>query len=178
MESGQIYQSKIFIDATYEGDLMATAGVSYTVGREANSYYGESLNGVQANNVSLALKKTISMNNFPNLPSLGSKPRLGDFRCNYLQKYVPANSARVTVTSVRKPCGLRRSARAFPQNTPGTPARAATRYLDAGRDGPCRTDHNAIVTLVLTPFMSHATQLNPLIARRAKSYSSLHVSYT
>ena len=62
MESGQIYQSKIFIDATYEGDLMATAGVSYTVGREANSYYGESLNGVQANNVSLALKKTISMN--------------------------------------------------------------------------------------------------------------------
>ena len=62
MESGQIYKSKIFIDATYEGDLMATAGVSYTVGREANSYYGESLNGVQANNVSLSLKKTISMN--------------------------------------------------------------------------------------------------------------------
>ncbi len=62
MESGQIYQSKIFIDATYEGDLMATSGVSYTVGRESNSQYGESLNGVQANNVSLALKKTISMN--------------------------------------------------------------------------------------------------------------------
>ena len=62
MECGQIYQSKIFIDATYEGDLMATAGVSYTVGRESNSQYGESLNGVQANNVSLALKKTISMN--------------------------------------------------------------------------------------------------------------------
>ena len=62
MESGLIYQSKIFIDATYEGDLMAAAGVSYTVGRESNSQYGESLNGVQANNVSLALKKTISMN--------------------------------------------------------------------------------------------------------------------
>tara|TARA_B100001059_G_scaffold216675_1_gene235265 strand:+ start:35785 stop:37515 length:1731 start_codon:yes stop_codon:yes gene_type:complete len=62
MESGQIYQSKIFIDATYVGDLMAAAGVSYTVGRESNSQYGESLNGVQANNVSLALKKTISMN--------------------------------------------------------------------------------------------------------------------
>ena len=62
MESGQIYQSKIFIDATYEGDLMATAGVSYTVGRESNSQYGESLNGVQANNLRLALKKTISMN--------------------------------------------------------------------------------------------------------------------
>lgn len=62
MESGQIYQSKIFIDATYEGDLMAAAGVSYTVGRESNSQYGEALNGVQANNVSLTLKKTISMN--------------------------------------------------------------------------------------------------------------------
>jgi len=62
MESGQIYQSKIFIDATYEGDLMAAAGVSYALGRESNTQYGESLNGVQANNVSLSLKKTISMN--------------------------------------------------------------------------------------------------------------------
>lgn len=36
-----------FVDATYEGDLMAAAKVSYTVGREANSVYGESLNGIQ-----------------------------------------------------------------------------------------------------------------------------------
>lgn len=34
-----------FIDATYEGDLMAMAGVSYTVGREANAKYNETLNG-------------------------------------------------------------------------------------------------------------------------------------
>ena len=40
-------RAKIFIDATYEGDLMAKAGVSYTVGREANSQYGETYNGVQ-----------------------------------------------------------------------------------------------------------------------------------
>jgi len=46
MESGKKYQGKMFIDATYEGDLMAAAGVSYTVGREANSQYGEKLNGV------------------------------------------------------------------------------------------------------------------------------------
>ncbi|MBU1822304.1 MAG: FAD-dependent oxidoreductase, partial [Bacteroidetes bacterium] len=38
---------KMFIDATYEGDLMAKAGVSYTVGREANSVYNETINGVQ-----------------------------------------------------------------------------------------------------------------------------------
>jgi FAD-dependent oxidoreductase family protein len=36
-----------FIDASYEGDLMAAAGASYAVGREANSVYGETLNGVQ-----------------------------------------------------------------------------------------------------------------------------------
>lgn len=47
MESGQVYTGKMFIDATYEGDLMAAAGVSYTVGREANAQYGETLNGVQ-----------------------------------------------------------------------------------------------------------------------------------
>jgi hypothetical protein len=38
----------MFVDATYEGDLMALAGVSYHVGREANSVYGEKWNGVQA----------------------------------------------------------------------------------------------------------------------------------
>lgn len=38
----------MFIDATYEGDLMAAAGVSYTVGREACGQYGEKWNGVQA----------------------------------------------------------------------------------------------------------------------------------
>lgn len=47
MESGAAYAGKMFIDATYEGDLMAAAGVSYTVGREANSRYGETIDGVQ-----------------------------------------------------------------------------------------------------------------------------------
>jgi len=47
MESGRTFRGKIFIDATYEGDLMAAAKVSYTVGREGNSQYDETLNGVQ-----------------------------------------------------------------------------------------------------------------------------------
>jgi len=47
MLSGRVFKGKVFIDATYEGDLMAAAGVSYTVGREANSVYGEKWNGVQ-----------------------------------------------------------------------------------------------------------------------------------
>jgi hypothetical protein len=48
MENGKVFRAKMFIDASYEGDLMAKAGVSYTVGREGNSQYGESLNGVRA----------------------------------------------------------------------------------------------------------------------------------
>ncbi|GAA4452563.1 FAD-dependent oxidoreductase [Nibrella saemangeumensis] len=40
-------RAKMFIDASYEGDLLARAGVSYTVGREANSQYKETWNGVQ-----------------------------------------------------------------------------------------------------------------------------------
>ncbi|WP_290797389.1 FAD-dependent oxidoreductase [Flavihumibacter sp. UBA7668] len=40
-------QSKVFLDCSYEGDLMAKAGVSYIVGREANVKYGETYNGVQ-----------------------------------------------------------------------------------------------------------------------------------
>ncbi len=45
--SGDRYFARIYIDATYEGDLMAAAGVNYHVGREANSVYGETWNGVQ-----------------------------------------------------------------------------------------------------------------------------------
>ena len=40
-------RAKMYIDCSYEGDLMARAGISYTVGREANSQYGETYNGVQ-----------------------------------------------------------------------------------------------------------------------------------
>jgi hypothetical protein len=39
--------AKVFIDCSYEGDLMAKAGVTYTVGREANAKYNETYNGVQ-----------------------------------------------------------------------------------------------------------------------------------
>jgi hypothetical protein len=47
MLSGKTYAGKMFIDASYEGDLMAAAGVDYHVGREANRVYGEEHNGVQ-----------------------------------------------------------------------------------------------------------------------------------
>ena len=50
LEGGRVVRGRRFIDATYEGDLMAAAGVSYMVGREANSVYDETLNGVQTKN--------------------------------------------------------------------------------------------------------------------------------
>jgi len=47
MENGATFSAKVFIDATYEGDLMAFAGVSYIVGREAQSLYNEYSAGVR-----------------------------------------------------------------------------------------------------------------------------------
>lgn len=47
MEDGTIYRGAFFIDSSYEGDVMAKAGVTYTVGRESNSTYKETYNGVQ-----------------------------------------------------------------------------------------------------------------------------------
>jgi hypothetical protein len=46
-ENGHSVRARMFIDSSYEGDLMALAGVAYTVGREANATYGETLNGVR-----------------------------------------------------------------------------------------------------------------------------------
>jgi hypothetical protein len=46
MDDGRTVRGRMFIDATYEGDLMAAAGVSYTVSREGNAKYGEYYNGI------------------------------------------------------------------------------------------------------------------------------------
>jgi hypothetical protein len=48
LDGGGTVQATSYVDATYEGDLMAHAGVSWTQGREASAQYGESLAGVQA----------------------------------------------------------------------------------------------------------------------------------
>ncbi len=47
VRGGTTYKAKVFIDATYEGDLMAKAGVSYALGRESRDQYRESLGGVR-----------------------------------------------------------------------------------------------------------------------------------
>lgn len=75
MESGETYRGKMFIDATYEGDLMAKAGVSYHVGREANKVYDETLNGVQVEHtVSHQFIKLVDPYVKPGDPSSGLLP--------------------------------------------------------------------------------------------------------
>lgn len=71
--SGKVFKGKVFIDATYEGDLMAAAGVKYHVGREANSVYGEQWNGAQTGILhhDHYFKKNISPYKTPGQPSSG-----------------------------------------------------------------------------------------------------------
>ncbi|KPL19574.1 MAG: protein-xanthan lyase, partial [Phycisphaerae bacterium SM1_79] len=77
MLSGKTYCGRMFIDATYEGDLMASAGVSYHVGREGNDVYGETLNGVQTRNaVSHQFEKPVDPYVKPGHPDSGLLPRI------------------------------------------------------------------------------------------------------
>ncbi len=76
--SGKTFTGKMFIDATYEGDLMASAGVSYHVGREANSVYGEEWNGIQTGVLHHDhwFKSAISPYKIPGDPSSGVLPEI------------------------------------------------------------------------------------------------------
>jgi len=81
MLSGKTYRAKMFIDATYEGDLLAAAGVEYHVGREAQSVYGEQWNGIQTGVLHHGhhfgvLKKPIDPYVVPGDPSSGVLPRI------------------------------------------------------------------------------------------------------
>jgi hypothetical protein len=76
--SGDIYNGKAFIDATYEGDLMAAAGISYHVGREANDVYDEKWNAVQTGVLHHGhwFKDDIDPYVVPGDPSSGLLPRI------------------------------------------------------------------------------------------------------
>jgi hypothetical protein len=81
MLSGKTFAGKMFVDATYEGDLMAAAGVEYHVGREAGSVYGEEWNGVQVGVLHHrhhfgVLKEKISPYVIPGDPKSGVLPRI------------------------------------------------------------------------------------------------------
>jgi hypothetical protein len=74
---GRTFTGKMFIDATYEGDLMAAAGVSFATGREANATYGETLNGVQTKRAkSHQFTNKVSPYVVPDDPASGLLPRI------------------------------------------------------------------------------------------------------
>ena len=72
--AGHSIQAKVFIDATYEGDLMALAGVSYTIGRESAAQYGEPGNGIQPGHSTNQLPRGIDPYVVPGDPSSGLLP--------------------------------------------------------------------------------------------------------
>lgn len=79
--SGKRYSARMFLDCTYEGDLMAAAGVSFHVGREANSVYGERHNGVQKDvrhHKHFFPEETVSPYVVPGDPSSGLVARVHD----------------------------------------------------------------------------------------------------
>lgn len=73
-ESGRTFRGKVFIDASYEGDLMAKAGVSFHVGREANATYGEEINGVRASTPKHQFLVDVDPFVKPGVPSSGLLP--------------------------------------------------------------------------------------------------------
>lgn len=76
--SGKVFEGRVFIDATYEGDLMAAAGISYHVGREGCDAYGEKWNGVQTGVLHHGhhFKKDISPYIIPGDPGSGVLPKI------------------------------------------------------------------------------------------------------
>jgi hypothetical protein len=79
--SGKTYAGRMFIDVTYEGDLMAAAGVDYHVGREATSVYDEKWNGIQVGVLHHrhhfgAVQEPISAYKVPGDPKSGVLPRV------------------------------------------------------------------------------------------------------
>ena len=78
MEDGTVYQAKIFLDATYEGDLMAMAGVSFHVGREGNAVYHETLNGIHFGHPNHNFRAWIDPYKIPGDPKSGLLPLIQD----------------------------------------------------------------------------------------------------
>lgn len=103
MEDGTIFRAKVFIDASYEGDLMARAGVKYTVGREANATYSETLNGIYAESTGHQFNVKVDPYRTPGDPSSGLIPLVqdGEFgQAGAGDKRVQAYNYRLCLTNV------------------------------------------------------------------------------
>ncbi|TCC41215.1 FAD-dependent oxidoreductase [Kribbella speibonae] len=72
-DDGSSYRGQVYVDASYEGDLLAAAGVSYTVGRESSGVYGESIAGVQ-HSINHQFERPVDPYVVPGQPSSGLLP--------------------------------------------------------------------------------------------------------
>lgn len=76
MDNGNVFRAKMFLDASYEGDLLKKAGVTYTVGREAKTDYDESINGIQRNTAGHQFDKEVDPYIIPGNPASGLLPMI------------------------------------------------------------------------------------------------------
>ncbi len=77
--SGKVFKGEMFIDASYEGDLMAAAGVDYAVGREDCRLYNEQWNGIQLSPSHHYFQSPISPYRIPGDPNSGLLPRISAY---------------------------------------------------------------------------------------------------
>jgi len=76
LEDGKTISGKMFIDATYEGDLLAAAGVATAIGREANAQYGETLNGIRGETTHAQFQVKVDPYIIPGDPKSGLIPAI------------------------------------------------------------------------------------------------------
>lgn len=97
--NGTRFRAKVFVDSSYEGDLMAQAKVSYTIGRESTQQYGESLAGIRAHTPShqFAVDIPARDENGNPLPEISPEPR-GE--AGAADKRIQAYNFRVIATNV------------------------------------------------------------------------------
>jgi hypothetical protein len=129
---GRRFAGRVFIDASYEGDLMAEARVTFTTGRESNATYGETLNGIQvAHAIHHQFERDVDPYVIPGNPASGLLPRIeagpagrdGDG-----DKRIQAYTFRLCMTQVAT------QAAPFPKPANYDPRQyeLLARYLDAG----------------------------------------------
>lgn len=109
MESGRAFEGKMFIDASYEGDLMASAGVPYTVGREANILYQETINGFRPNVRRADIPRKIDVYLVRGSPTSGFLPRISamiDAEDGAESRNIQAYNYRMCLTKVPENCIL------------------------------------------------------------------------
>jgi hypothetical protein len=158
--TNRVIEAKVFIDCSYEGDLMARAGVSYAVGREDNKAYHETYNGVQLRDKH-QFPDGISPYKIPGDPASGLVWGVSDFQLppagtgdNKVQAYNyrvclsrdPANRIEITQPDKYDPSHYELLARLFekepnrPFNLILKPDLMPNNKTDINNNGPISTD--------------------------------------